>query len=100
MCRNPEEFRRANEWVRDVLAGSDHVEVVPAAPLMFSLDVRGSCAYGRGAADMKTQVVMLLWVLRDPLTDDDHHDFWLVLTEDEEVGSQGGRAHPRTSAPR
>lgn len=122
VCRNPTEFSRAADWVRQFMADTDaefielecngqtttlikpresdspalladgHVEVVPAADPMFRLRIEGRRAHGRGAADMKTQVVMLLQVLHDLLTSDDHRDFWVVLTEDEEVGSLGGAA--------
>jgi acetylornithine deacetylase/succinyl-diaminopimelate desuccinylase-like protein len=120
VCSNPGEFARADEWIHHFFAGTDadisefdcdeltsslirpagsrrpamvgdgHIEVVHAAEPMFSLAREGSRLYGRGTADMKTQVLVMLYVLRDLLRGDDHHDFWLVLTEDEEVGSPTG----------
>lgn len=122
VCRNPDEFARADEWVRHFLADTDaelieydchglttsvirppgstrptligdgHIEVVPGAEPQFTLRLDGSRAYGRGTADMKTAVLVMLYVMRDLLRGDDHHDLWLVLSEDEEVGSQAGAA--------
>lgn len=120
VCRNDGEFARARDWIRQYLAGTDaefvdfdvdgltstiirpassakptligdaHLEVVPGAEPMFALRRDGTRLYGRGAADMKTALLMLLRVMRDLLTSDDHYDLWLVITEDEEVGSQRG----------
>lgn len=122
VCRNPEAFTHARDWIRQYLAGTDaefldfdvegmtstiirphgstrptmigdaHLEVVPAADQMFELTREDDRLYGRGVADMKTALLMLLRVLRDLLTSDDHRDLWLVITEDEEVGSQRGAA--------
>lgn len=122
VCRNPDAFARARDWIRQYLADTDaefvdfdvegmtstiirprgstrptmigdaHLEVVPAAEQMFELEREGDLLYGRGAADMKTALLMLLRVMRDLLTSDDHRDLWLVITEDEEVGSQRGAA--------
>ena len=39
---------------------------------------------------MKTALLMLLQVMRDLLSTDDHRDVWLVITEDEEIGSRRG----------
>lgn len=119
---NPGAFARARQWIWQYLADTDaefvdfdvdgltstiirprgsarpsiigdaHLEVVPAADQMFELRREGDRLYGRGAADMKTALLMLLCVLRDLLTSDDHHDLWLVITEDEEIGSQRGTA--------
>ena len=120
VCENPGEFRKANEWIRTFFAGSGvefiefrtgqltstiikptdsvrpsmigdgHIEVVPASPGQFTLRRRGGKLWGRGTADMKTQVLAMMHVMRSLVAAGQHHDFWLVLTEDEEVGSQGG----------
>lgn len=120
--QNPEAFSRAREWIRQYLAdvdaefvdfdvdgmtstiirprgstrptmiGDAHLEVVPAADQLFEVERDGDRLYGRGTADMKTALLMLLRVMADLLASDDHRDLWLVITEDEEIGSQRGAA--------
>ena len=120
VCRNPDAFARARDWIRQFLADADaefldfdvdgmtstiirprgsprpaligdaHLEVMPAADPMFELRRDGTRLYGRGTADMKTALLTLLYVMRELLTGDDHRDLWLVITEDEEVGSRRG----------
>ncbi len=122
VCRNRNEFERTNQWIKDFLdglpveyiefechgvtsmiikpidserprmIGDGHVEVVPAPDHLFELRSRDGYLHGRGVADMKTQVLAMLYVLRDLGQSGDHQDFWLVLSEDEEVGSEAGTA--------
>lgn len=122
VCRNRDEFERANEWIKELLAdvpaeyvefdchglksmivkpttslaprmiGDGHIEVVPGPDHLFELRTEGGYLHGRGAADMKTQVLTLLYAFRRLAGSDDHKDFWLVLSEDEEVGSEAGAA--------
>lgn len=123
VLRNPEEFRRANEWIVDQLLGDvevevdrherdalttlvirragsvapvivadAHLEVVPADDDAFALRRDGDRLVGRGAADMKTQLLALLWVLRERLRRGEPDDLWLVVSQDEEVGSRAGTA--------
>lgn len=124
VCRNPDEFRRANEWIleqvlgdvevdvdshecdglttlvirragspRPVLLADTHLEVVPAADdHAFTLRRDGDRLVGRGTADMKTQLLAVLHVLRDRLRRGEPDDLWLVVSQDEEVGSRAGTA--------
>jgi succinyl-diaminopimelate desuccinylase len=46
--------------------------------------------YGRGVADMKTQCLMMMVVLRRLIAEGDHNDFWILFSEDEEIGSPNG----------
>ena len=123
VCRNRDEFRRANEWIveevladvdvdvgrhechglttlvlrragseRPVLLADAHLEVVPADAEAFTLRREGDRLVGRGTADMKTQLLALLHVLRDRLRQDVADDTWLVVSQDEEVGSRAGTA--------
>jgi succinyl-diaminopimelate desuccinylase len=72
------------------LLGDGHIEVVPGGEELFELrDVEG-LLYGRGVADMKSQCLMMMWVLRELIAEGKHNDFWLLLTEDEEIGSANG----------
>lgn len=120
VCHNRGEFLKANEWIRGCfdgypvefvefechgltsmiikprdsrqprMIGDGHIEVVAASDEQFTLRADGDRLWGRGTADMKTQVLAMVYVLRRLLSEGDHHDFWLVLTEDEEVGSEAG----------
>ena len=122
VCENPDEFRRANAWIRGFfdpgttefvefachgltstlikprdsarprLLGDGHVEVVPGDDDLFRLREENGVVTGRGVADMKTQCLMMIWVLRRLIEEGDHNNFWLLFSEDEEVGSQYGVA--------
>ncbi|MCH7976793.1 MAG: M20/M25/M40 family metallo-hydrolase [Bacteroidetes bacterium] len=117
---NKEEFRRARAWIkaffdpdhtafvereyggltslivkprdsrRPRILGDGHIEVVPGADHLFELVEEGGGLYGRGVADMKTQCLMMMYVLRRLIAEGRHNDFWLLFTEDEEVGSDHG----------
>lgn len=122
VCENPDEFRRANAWIRSFfdpektdfidfdchgltstlikprgserpnILGDGHIEVVPGPDELFELRERDGILYGRGVADMKTQCLMMIWVLRRLIEEGEHNDFWLLFSEDEEVGSKHGVA--------
>lgn len=120
VCQNPDEFRRANDWIRSFfdpdktefqefdchglsstlirprgsrrprILGDGHIEVVPGDDDLFELREVDGILTGRGVADMKTQCLMMIYVLRRLIDEGDHHDFWLLFSEDEEVGSHYG----------
>jgi len=120
VCKNPQEFRRANSWIRGLfdpsktdfqefechgltstlikpkgslrprILGDGHIEVVPGGDRLFELEQRDGVLTGRGVADMKTQCLMMIYVLRRLIEEGEHHDFWLLFSEDEEVGSHYG----------
>jgi succinyl-diaminopimelate desuccinylase len=122
VCRNRSEFERANQWIKDFLhglplefvefdcngltsmiikpvgserprmIGDGHIEVVPGPDRLFDLRQASDYLHGRGVADMKTQVLAMLYAVRDLALSGDHRDFWVVLGEDEEVGSAAGAA--------
>jgi succinyl-diaminopimelate desuccinylase len=75
---------------RPCLLGDGHIEVVPGRNDMFALEQQGAHLYGRGVADMKTQCLMMMTVLRDLLASRQAIDFWLLFSEDEEIGSEYG----------
>jgi succinyl-diaminopimelate desuccinylase len=79
---------RASERPR--LLGDGHIEVVPGRSGLFALRQEGPLLYGRGVADMKTQCLMMMTVLRDLLATGQANDFWLLFSEDEEIGSAQG----------
>lgn len=122
VCRNKAEFVRANAWIkgffdpakvefvefdchgltsfivkprdseRPNILGDGHIEVVPGGDDLFTLEEENGILTGRGVADMKTQCLMMIWVLRRLIDEGRHNDFWLLFSEDEEVGSQYGVA--------
>ncbi len=122
VCQNEEEFLAANAWiksffdtkktdfiefechgltstiikpkdsVRPNMIGDGHIEVVPAEDEMFELREENGVLIGRGVADMKTQCLTMIWVLKRLIEEGRHNDFWIVFSEDEEVGSRAGVA--------
>ena len=119
---NPREFHEAHAWIKSFfeaqttdfveleyngylsliikpkgsprprLLGDGHIDVVPGEAHLFGLRQVNGLIYGRGVADMKTQCLMMMTVLRALIAEGNHHDFWLLLTEDEEAGSENGVA--------
>jgi succinyl-diaminopimelate desuccinylase len=120
VCRNKEEFVKANAWIkgffdpatvdlvefdchgltsflikprgseRPNILGDGHIEVVPGEDDLFELKEQNGILTGRGVADMKTQCLMMIWVLKRLIEEGRHNDFWLLFSEDEEVGSHYG----------
>ena len=122
VCQNPDEFRKANAWIkgffdpekteiieidchgltsmiikpsdseRPNVLGDGHIEVVPGDDELFEMVEKEGIVYGRGVADMKTQCLAMMYALRQLLEEGRHNDFWIVFSEDEEVGSKHGVA--------
>ena len=120
VCSNRAEFVRSSRWIRDFfdpaltefidfdchgltttivkhlgskrpgMIGAGHIEVVPGSDDQHALRREGDRLYGRGVADMKTQVLAMMHTLRRMIAEGDHRNFWLVLSQDEEVGSEAG----------
>jgi succinyl-diaminopimelate desuccinylase len=117
---NPDDFARARAWIkaffdpektafieleyegfvnliikpadslRPNVLGDGHIEVVPGDDKLFVLREESSLLYGRGVADMKTQCLMMMVVLRQLIAEGNHNDFWILFSEDEEIGSPNG----------
>ena len=120
VTQNPGEFAQARAWIRSYfvpgtveftevvfeestnlllrprgssrpkLLGDGHIEVVPAENELFALRRENGYLYGRGVADMKSQCLMMMSALRDAIAAGKHHDFWILFSEDEEIGSPNG----------
>ena len=75
---------------RPTILGDGHIEVVPGGDHLFELVEEGGYLHGRGVADMKTQCLMMMVVLRQLIAEGRHNNFWILFTEDEEVGSDHG----------
>jgi succinyl-diaminopimelate desuccinylase len=120
VCQNKAEFLKANAWIKSFfdpektefieidchglnsliikprdsdrpnILGDGHIEVVPGDDHLFELKEDGGHLYGRGVADMKTQCLMMIYVFRQLVEAGNHNDFWLLFSEDEEIGSANG----------
>jgi acetylornithine deacetylase/succinyl-diaminopimelate desuccinylase-like protein len=72
-----------------------HMDVVPAEPSRwqtnpFKLTVKGDRAYGRGAADSKSNIVAALSALGELAKGEPEINLKLIITVDEEVGGRAG----------
>ncbi len=67
-----------------------HMDVVPAPEDLFKLRRKGDKIYGRGVMDMKFAIASYLTVVDDLKDDLASYDFGIMLTSDEEIGSENG----------
>ena len=72
-----------------------HMDVVPADPSKwdtdpFRLEIRGDRAYGRGAADDKSNIVAVLSAMGQLAQEEPEINMKLLVTCDEEVGGRAG----------
>ncbi len=72
-----------------------HMDVVPAAASQwqtnpFQLTVKGDRAYGRGAADCKSNIVAALSAMSELAKEEPEINLKLVVTVDEEIGGRAG----------
>ena len=75
---------------RPTIMLSAHIDVVPAAPELFTLREKDGNYYGRGTFDMKFAIAAYLQLvdeLQDQLRD---YDFGIKITSDEETGGFNG----------
>ncbi len=67
-----------------------HLDVVDAPDEMFEPKEEGNIIRGRGAFDMKGPSAVLIELFKELATEGKDYDLGLMLTTDEEVGSQDG----------
>jgi succinyl-diaminopimelate desuccinylase len=72
---------------------SAHIDVVPAAPDQFKLRIRGDKLLGRGVMDMKFSIAAYLALVDSMQGELGDYDFGIMITSDEEVGSNNGTAY-------
>lgn len=72
---------------------SGHFDVVAAKEEQFSPAVRGGKLHGRGAADMKGSVAVMMALFKELAKAKRPPSLGLMLTGDEEVGGEGGVGH-------
>ncbi len=67
-----------------------HMDVVPGSNEMYRLTLKDGKFFGRGVMDMKHAIAAYLGVV-DSLKDElERYDFGLLITSDEEIGSNNG----------
>lgn len=67
-----------------------HIDVVEGSDDQFRPRQEGEYLYGRGSVDMKTFDAIAMHLLRDLSAGDEYVDLGIMLTSDEETGSQNG----------
>lgn len=71
-----------------MLAG--HIDVVPAADELFTLNKDADSYYGRGVLDMKGSIAVFLSVIDELADQIDAFDIGIMITSDEELGGFNG----------
>lgn len=67
-----------------------HLDVVPAPEHLFEPVYKDSILYGRGACDMKTEVALMMLLMKEYASLDKKPNVALMLTTDEEIGGHHG----------
>lgn len=67
-----------------------HIDVVSAEKKDFSPRIKGGKLYGRGAADMKSEVATLMIAFRKVVENNTTKSISLMLTSDEEIAGMSG----------
>ncbi len=80
--------RRGNKQPTVLL--NAHMDVVPGASDMFKLTLKDDVFYGRGVMDMKHAIAVYLAVVDSLKNELKTHNFGIMITSDEEVGSNHG----------
>lgn len=70
-----------------------HLDVVKAEDEEFIPKIKGGKLYGRGSADMKSQVAVMMTVLREIAREEEKKSVALMLTSDEELSGLNGMAY-------
>ncbi len=79
---------RRDRHFKVIFAG--HLDVVPARREQFVAREEGDRIYGRGALDMKGPCAVMMKLFKDLAEEGEEPDIALMLTTDEEIGSQNG----------
>ncbi len=67
-----------------------HLDVVDAKDELFEPRIEGEIIKGRGAIDMKGSSAVLIELFKELSKENKNYDIGLMLTTDEEIGSQNG----------
>lgn len=67
-----------------------HIDVVSAEEKDFSPKIKGGKLYGRGAADMKSQVAAMMHIYKKIIENGEKKSIALMLTSDEELSGANG----------
>lgn len=67
-----------------------HIDVVPAPDKMFTLTLKDDTFYGRGVMDMKHAIAAYMAVVDSLKGNLTAYDFGIMITSDEEIGSNYG----------
>lgn len=67
-----------------------HLDVVPAANDFYTVTRKGDKLYGRGVMDMKFAIASYMSLVDKLRNELDSYDFGIMITSDEEVGSENG----------
>jgi succinyl-diaminopimelate desuccinylase len=74
-----------------------HLDVVPAHASSFTPEVKNGRLYGRGACDMKSEIAVMMQIMREVLLEKKENpalpSVALMLTTDEEVGGKNGAGY-------
>lgn len=70
-----------------------HLDVVKAEDEEFDPKIKSGKLYGRGAADMKSQVAVMMNVFKDAVRNDINKSVALMLTGDEELSGSNGTGY-------
>ena len=83
-------FKRSNKERHFKVLFAGHLDVVPARREQFVAREEGDRIYGRGALDMKGPCAVMMQLFKDLAEEGAEPDIALMLTTDEEIGSQNG----------
>lgn len=70
-----------------------HIDVVEAEDHQFTVQEKDGIAYGRGTADMKGMVAVMMVVMKELAQMDPVPNVGLLLTDDEEIGGENGMGY-------
>lgn len=82
-------FSNANTIKPDIILNG-HIDVVNADNKKFISKIKNGKLYGRGAADMKSEVAVLMKAFKNTINDNIKKSIALILTSDEEIAGKSG----------